>query len=428
MNLFEVGSQSSSTGEVLLLLAVLFSFVLLLRKTGLWGPAFVSGVVFGGGLYRFAAGFGGGWDHVDVQFRKRTYSTSMASAYILIVLPDEGFDASTVAVPWKLLTDLGHKVVFATERGGKPAVPDSISLHGVLGGELMRPSKEVREAYALMTTTSTSFKKPLSFNRVIVSSASALIIPGGRHAGYSQLLENKVLRSKIILPMWKARKPVAAIGHGVLLLAQIRDPEDKTKSLLYHRNTAVLPRYLEMPMHYVASIVGQVPSPYSLASTHGEYLETKVAAELRFPNTQLGKGPWNPLLPFLHPSIDDISHAFYVEDGSYLSARYGGDAALIARRISSMLSPSGKCVTRKVHCDCESTSEPLACDEPLLNIPVQIREQKHTFLLFKGDNIETKARKFCQKYGGKYKDYLALDRDVQMLVKSARSHLENNSK
>ena len=31
-------------------------------------------------------------------------------------LPDRDFDVTEVAVPWRVLSDAGHQVVFATER------------------------------------------------------------------------------------------------------------------------------------------------------------------------------------------------------------------------------------------------------------------------------------------------------------------------
>ena len=37
---------------------------------------------------------------------------------VLVPLPDADFDTTEVAVPWRLLTEAGHEVVFATERGG----------------------------------------------------------------------------------------------------------------------------------------------------------------------------------------------------------------------------------------------------------------------------------------------------------------------
>ena len=40
-------------------------------------------------------------------------------ATVLVPLPDRDFDTTEVAVPWKLLKDSGHDVVFATERGDR---------------------------------------------------------------------------------------------------------------------------------------------------------------------------------------------------------------------------------------------------------------------------------------------------------------------
>jgi putative intracellular protease/amidase len=39
---------------------------------------------------------------------------------VLDPLPDRDFDVTEVAVPWRLLTDAGHEVVFATETGCTP--------------------------------------------------------------------------------------------------------------------------------------------------------------------------------------------------------------------------------------------------------------------------------------------------------------------
>lgn len=41
---------------------------------------------------------------------------------ILIPLPDRDFDTTEVSVPWRLLKDAGHEVIFATERGKRPRV------------------------------------------------------------------------------------------------------------------------------------------------------------------------------------------------------------------------------------------------------------------------------------------------------------------
>ena len=51
---------------------------------------------------------------------------------VLIPLPDTDFDTTEVAVPWQLLTEAGHDVVFATEHGGSAPRCDQRLLDGVM--------------------------------------------------------------------------------------------------------------------------------------------------------------------------------------------------------------------------------------------------------------------------------------------------------
>src|SRR5262244_907009 len=56
-------------------------------------------------------------------------------AKVLVPLPDRDFDVTEVAVPWKLLREAGHEVVFATEAGATPAC-DPLLITGVVFGKL----------------------------------------------------------------------------------------------------------------------------------------------------------------------------------------------------------------------------------------------------------------------------------------------------
>ncbi|HEX4420414.1 MAG TPA: type 1 glutamine amidotransferase domain-containing protein, partial [Kofleriaceae bacterium] len=56
-------------------------------------------------------------------------------AKVLLPLPDHDFDVTEVAVPWKLLGEAGHEVVFATEAGATPAC-DPLLITGVVFGKL----------------------------------------------------------------------------------------------------------------------------------------------------------------------------------------------------------------------------------------------------------------------------------------------------
>ena len=49
---------------------------------------------------------------------------------ILLPIPSRDFDPTEVAVSWKILTQHGHRVVFATP-DGKPGAGDAIMLSGI---------------------------------------------------------------------------------------------------------------------------------------------------------------------------------------------------------------------------------------------------------------------------------------------------------
>ncbi len=54
---------------------------------------------------------------------------------ILIPLPNNDFDLTEVAVPWKLFKDKGYEVMFATEQGTR-AYCDPKLITGVIFGQL----------------------------------------------------------------------------------------------------------------------------------------------------------------------------------------------------------------------------------------------------------------------------------------------------
>lgn len=55
---------------------------------------------------------------------------------ILMPLPDRDFDVTEVAVPWRVLRDAGHEIVFATEAAGTRPAADPRLLTGVIFGKL----------------------------------------------------------------------------------------------------------------------------------------------------------------------------------------------------------------------------------------------------------------------------------------------------
>ncbi|CAM5592848.1 Thiamine biosynthesis protein ThiJ OS=Streptomyces antimycoticus OX=68175 GN=SANT12839_006000 PE=4 SV=1 [Streptomyces antimycoticus] len=114
---------------------------------------------------------------------------------ILLPLPDRDFDVTEVAVPWKLLTDLGHEVVIATEHGDGPPAADPLLITGVLFGQLGAES-EPKEFYRQLTDAS-AFRHPLAWADLEPEAYDGLILPGGHAPGMRQYLGSDVLREKI---------------------------------------------------------------------------------------------------------------------------------------------------------------------------------------------------------------------------------------
>jgi putative intracellular protease/amidase len=56
--------------------------------------------------------------------------------HVLMPLPDRDFDVTEVAVPWRVLRDAGHEVVFAPEYAGTVPDADPRLLTGVICGQL----------------------------------------------------------------------------------------------------------------------------------------------------------------------------------------------------------------------------------------------------------------------------------------------------
>jgi protease I len=51
----------------------------------------------------------------------------MSTKKVWVPLPDYGFDPTEAAIPWKLLSEAGHQLVFCTPEG-KQAVADRLML------------------------------------------------------------------------------------------------------------------------------------------------------------------------------------------------------------------------------------------------------------------------------------------------------------
>lgn len=238
-------------------------------------------------------------------------------------LPDRDFDVTEVAVPWRLLTDAGHTVTFATEVANTRPVADPRLLTGVIFGKL-GAEPEPREFYAQLEHAP-EFSGTTAWADLDMTEFDGLVLPGGHAPGMRQYLGSSVLQAKVG-EFWSLRRPVGAICHGVLVLARTQD--DSGLSVLADRRTTCLPKYMERSAYLsTAWRLGRYYRTYPM------YVEDEVRAALTDADRQFETGKRE----LRRGTATDDRPAFVVEDGNYVSARWPGDAYLFARRFMSLL-------------------------------------------------------------------------------------------
>lgn len=229
-------------------------------------------------------------------------------------LPDRDFDTTEVAVPWRLLTDAGHTVAFATERADARPATDPLLLKGVVF-KLLGASREPKRFYAEMLDDA-HYNAPIAWADFDVGAYDGLILPGGHAKGMRQYLGSEVLQAKVAA-FWSTGKPVGAICHGVLVLARA--------DCLEGRTTTCLPAYLEGIAYY--STIWRRGRYYR---TYPKYVETEVRAA----GPAFKRGP---IASMRRGTATNDGPAFVVEDGNYVSARWPGDAYLFAKKFLERL-------------------------------------------------------------------------------------------
>ena len=136
-------------------------------------------------------------------------------ATILFPLPDRDFDVTEVAVPWKLLRERGHEVIFATPEG-KVAAADPLLLTGVVFGALgARPEPK---AFYRELERAPEFLHPRRWDEVDPDQIDALFLAGGHAQGMKPYLESAAVQ-RLATAFFAQDKPVAAICHGAQILA-----------------------------------------------------------------------------------------------------------------------------------------------------------------------------------------------------------------
>ena len=226
-------------------------------------------------------------------------------------------------MPWRVLVEAGHEIVFATERGGVAPACDRRALEGIVLGRF-GASEEARSLYALLEQAA-EFASPIPWAEIEPERFDGLLLPGGHAPGMRQYLGSTRLQQKIAA-FWRLDRPVGAICHGVLLLARAQD--ERGHSLLARRRTTCFPKYLERLARAATFWLGDY------TRTYPAYVEDEVRAALADPERQFERGP---RVLLARGTANDDSAAFVVVDRNYLSGRWLGDAHLFARTFARLL-------------------------------------------------------------------------------------------
>jgi putative intracellular protease/amidase len=243
-------------------------------------------------------------------------------AKVLFPLPDRDFDVTEVAVPWKLLREAQHEVVFATEAGATPAC-DPLLITGVVFGKLGARPEPI--AFYREMEQAPEFVSPRKWSDCKVEELDALFLAGGHAPGMRQYLGSEEVH-RLIAAFFATEKPIAAICHGVLAAA--RSMRTDGKSVMHGVRTTCLPKYMER-----AAFLSTFWRRGRYYRTYPMYVEDEVRAALAKPE-DFERGP-RELSE--RGTRDDDTHAFCVEDGRYVSARWPGDAYLIAKKLIARL-------------------------------------------------------------------------------------------
>jgi putative intracellular protease/amidase len=247
-------------------------------------------------------------------------------ARVLIPLPTLGFDPTEAAVPWKVLSERGHEIVFATP-DGKPSSADPIMVTGKGLGVLkhvLRADANGRAAYSEMIATD-AFQHPATYDEATAGLFDALVLPGGHDKCVRPYLESETLQ-EIAARFVRADKPVAAICHGVLILARAKGADGR--SVIHGRKVTSLINRLEMTGYHLTRLwMGDYYRTYPEITTEDEVRAALASGE------DFDRGPAGTK----RDSIDAPNHGFVVRDKNLLTARWPGDAHRWSLHIDELL-------------------------------------------------------------------------------------------
>lgn len=279
---------------------------------------------------------------------------------ILIVLANAGFDPTEAAIPWLCLTQHGEQVHFATP-DGQAGVADPLMVTGEgldvwgwlpvikkikLLGLILRANKQARAAYAAMIQ-SPAYQHPIAYQNINLADYDGILFPGGHAKTIKPYLENETLYqlAQTCLAA-NSTMPVAAICHGVLVLARAKDGTGQ--SILANRRITALTWDLERKAwlsarfsrfwepNYYRTYLESAHEPSGYWSVEHEIKRCLIQGQfINVPATAAHY--WLKTNGLTRDTHHDSRSAWVVQDGNLLTARWPGDAHLFARTFNNMI-------------------------------------------------------------------------------------------
>ncbi len=263
-------------------------------------------------------------------YDSRRSNRVLAAMKILMPLPSYGFDPTEVAIPWKLLSDRGIEVVFTTPNG-KQGAADRLMLTGDKLGvwkPLLKARNDAVDAHDAMVEEA-SFREPREYAAVQEEDIDALYLPGGHDKAVREYMESDIIQT-LVVDFFAAKKPVAAICHGVVVVARSTDPKTG-KSVIYDFKTTALLKSQELAAYNLTRLW--------MGDYYLTYPETTVEEEVTTALSDAENFLSGPK-PLFRDSLNHLDRGFVVEDRNYLSARWPGDAYSLSLELVKMMQPA----------------------------------------------------------------------------------------
>lgn len=284
---------------------------------------------------------------------------------VIILLSREGFDPSEAAVPWQALRRAGIEVRFASP-DGQPGNADPLMVTGegldpwarIPGlkrlrviGRMLGANHQARTAYADMIRDP-HYLAPLRYADIRATDYAGLLLPGGHAKPIRPYLESTEVQriTREFLQSGdgqRVHKPVAAICHGVLILARTRD--DNGHSVVRNRQLTALTWTLEHkawqvarfsrfwePLYY-RTYPEATGEPLGHQSTEAEIRRALATPEHFLDVPKNAPDHWHKTSGIHRDTAKDSRAAWVVEDGNLITARWPGDVNLFAQRFIAAL-------------------------------------------------------------------------------------------